>query len=102
MIIKMLQYTVQEENTETAVMAITELLDAIRRFESEIKYDVFRFRGTQSFIHIIEFPNLKAEHTHQNASHTKQFLDIIKPYCIEPPDYIELETVEGKLGGEYE
>ncbi len=102
MIFKIKRYTIVDGNIDTVLSAITEFLDGIRRYESEIQYDAYRIRGTNSFIHFVGFPNETAEQTHNNATHTRRFYGIISPLCTEPPEVIPVEKIEGMFGGEYE
>jgi hypothetical protein len=69
---------------------INQFLDRIRRDEPHIRYEAYRLRGSDSFIHLIAFPDVQFKQTHWNAPHTEQ------------PVYTDLDKIESMLGGEYE
>jgi quinol monooxygenase YgiN len=102
MIYKTAQYTVRDENIVHALNIINQFLDKIRRDEPHIRYEAYRLRGSDSFIHLIVFPDTESEQSHWNAPHTKLFAETLYPLCTEQPIYTDLEKIEGILGGEYE
>ncbi len=102
MIHKLIQYSIRERDIETVKKAITELLDGVRRNEPHTRYEVYRVRGTDSFIHFMCFPDEQAEQIHRTASYTQQFIGVVYPLCTDKPTFTDLYKIEGMTGGEYE
>lgn len=102
MIHKLIQYSVRESDIEAVIEAITELLDGIRRNEPAIRYEVYRVRETNSFIHYMSFPDEQAEQIHRTALYMQQFIGMVYPLCTDKPTFTDLDKIEGMTGGEYE
>jgi len=97
-----MKYSVRESDIETVIKAITELLDGVRRNEPAIRYEVYRVRETNSFIHYMSFPDEQAEQIHKDASYMHHFTETVHPLCTDKPTFTDLDKIEGMTGGEYE
>jgi quinol monooxygenase YgiN len=102
MIYKIAQYTVRRENIVNALETINEFLERIRRDEPNTRFEAFRVKDSDSFIHLMVFPDTESEQAHWNAPHTKRFVETLYPLCTEQPVYTDLAKIESVLGGEYE
>jgi quinol monooxygenase YgiN len=102
MIYKIKQYSVDSGNIEVTTKSIAELLDGIRRNEPHTRYEVYRLKETDSFIHFMSFPDEHAEQVHRTAPYTQQFTGFIEPLCTDKPRSADLDKIEGMTGGEYE
>ncbi len=99
---KIIQYTIQSDSIELVTTAIAELLDGIRRNEPHTRYEAYRIKGTDAFIHYAIFNDEGTEQIHRNAPYTQQFVEVVYPLCIQKPVTTDLEKIEGMVGGEYE
>ena len=102
MIQKMMKYTISGGNVKKAKAIVAEFIENVRRYEPEIQYDAYRIKETNSFVHFLCFPREQAERAHREAPYTGNFFNAIHPFCEEQPVFIDLEKIEGVLGGEYE
>lgn len=97
-----MRHSVRESDIETVKKAITELLDGVRRNEPHTRYEVYKVRGTNSFIHFMCFPDEQAEQINKVASYTQHFIETVHPLCTDKPKFADLDKIEGMTGGEYE
>ncbi len=102
MIQKIEQYSVDSSDLDMVTKAITELLDGIRRNEPYTRYEAYRIKGTNTFLHFMIFTDEQTEQAHRNAAYTIQFTEIVYPLCKEKPVITDLDRIEGMIGGEYE
>lgn len=93
MIIKLAMYSVKPGSIEVVKKAVSEFVNSIKQNEPETFYESYNYEEN-SFVHLMKFKTKEAEEYHRNSAHTKNFVEIIYPECIEPPAFKDLEEVK--------
>ena len=94
MILKKVEYTVKSGKVDEVKQAISEFVFNIKENEPTVMfYEVFQLTGTNSFIHFISFMDENAERSHQEAEHTKKFMNILNSSCAKKPIFTDLTIV---------
>jgi quinol monooxygenase YgiN len=94
MIIKIVEYTIKEKALAEVLAAIEVFVRAVREHESGGFYEAYRKGETLEFVHLMKFPDSKAEETHMNAVYTNVFVKVLYPNCEKEPVFIDLDAIE--------
>ena len=93
MIIKLATYSVKPGSVEIAKSAASEFVKSIKENEPGTFYESFIY-VENTFVHLMKFKNEETEEYHRTSNHTKKFVEVIYPECIDPPVFKDLEIVE--------
>jgi quinol monooxygenase YgiN len=94
MIAKMVRFTVRPEEVETCRAAIERFVVAVGEKErGTLLYTSYSLPDGVSFIHWMEFTDAEAESFHQRTEHVKEFVRVLYPRCVTPPEFTELRRV---------
>jgi len=94
----MVKYKVKPEKIEEVKKAITEFVEKIQKNEHDTRvYEIWQQEDEPTnFTHLDEFADEKSLESHKNASHTKKFVDMLYPNCIEEPKFISAKQIGSK------
>lgn len=90
---KIVQYQVVPERVDDIVGAIHDFVTAIRAEETATHYEAFQATDKVTFFHTMTFPTEEAEHAHQRAPHTAEFVARLYPHCVSPPTFTDVVPV---------
>lgn len=95
MIHELLRYRVRVTDVKTVEQGIEDLLAAVAEHEPATGYEAYRAADRTTFVHLADFPDEAARDRHRLAPHTRQFLELLAPRCVEEPEWVELHRVGG-------
>lgn len=90
----------KEGELETVREAITRFVDAITENEPDTVYTSYQENDGLSFTHFMRFSDEEAEKTHQTASYTMDFVEVLYPRCEATPVFADLMEVRSTPAGE--
>lgn len=93
MIHKIARYTVKHDQVDAAEEAVREFVRAVSENEPDTVYRAFRQVGTRAFLHVMAFPDERAEERHRTAPYTRSFVERLYPRCEAEPAFEELAPV---------
>ncbi len=99
MIIKKAEYKVKSDNLDEALNIVRSFVRTVDQEEpGVVKYDAFQHKDDpQTFTHFMVFTDESADETHQNAEHTKKFVENLYPKCENEPEYTELISADPQI-----
>ncbi len=90
----LVNYEVKPEHVETIKRAISEFIAGIQASEPNTFYEAFQqVAKPTAFTHFMIFNDIDAKTQHQDAPHTKKFVDILYPACTLEPVFTDLAAV---------
>lgn len=94
----MVKYNVKPEKLEEVKKVITEFVDEIKKNEQGTRvYEVWQQDDEPTnFIHLDEFVDETSVELHKNSAHTKKFVDVLYPNCIDEPKFISASQIGSK------
>ena len=94
MINKKVYYKINPGSLEKVKAAIDEFVNAIAEKEINTNYCSYqKVEDETAFIHVMSFASKEDEELHRNAEHTKKFVEILYPECVEGPIFEELNVI---------
>jgi quinol monooxygenase YgiN len=93
MIHKMVRFTVQADQIAAVEEVIREFVEAVAENEPETTYRAYRRGDSRAFVHVMAFPDAKAEARHRDAPHTRRFVERLYPKCEKEPEFEELVSI---------
>ncbi len=94
MIAKLARFTVRPEEVETCTAAIERFVMAVRAQEPGTRlYTSYRLPDGVSFVHVMEFADADAEALHRQSAHVREFVEVLYPRCVTPPEFTEMRRV---------
>lgn len=93
MIIKKVNYTIEDGQADQAINIIREFIKEISINETETFYQAFRISDTNEFVHLMKFKNEEGEQKHRNALYTQKFVSELYPVCEEYPKFYDLQEI---------
>jgi quinol monooxygenase YgiN len=94
MILKKAEYSVKPGKVDEVKQAIMQFVFHIKEDEPAVMfYEAFHVSGSNDFIHFMSFMDESAEKAHQNAGHTKAFVDKLHPLCTKKPVFKDLDLI---------
>ena len=90
-----IEYKVRQDKIEEVKNQIITYIDTVREMEPDIRvYESYQNKkDTSQFIHLVEFKDKKAEQTHKNAAHTKNFVEYLYPLCEQEPKFRYMKLI---------
>ncbi len=94
MINKKAYYKIKPESIEKVKTAIDEFVNEIAEKETNTNYCSYQKKEDETaFIHVMSFRSKEDEELHRNSTHTKKFVEILYPECVEGPIFEELNVI---------
>ncbi|MGD8781626.1 MAG: antibiotic biosynthesis monooxygenase [Ignavibacteria bacterium] len=94
MINKIVYYKIKKGSLQKVKTAIDEFVHEIAEKENSTNYCSYqKARDETTFIHIMSYSTKEDEESHLNAEHTKKFVDILYPECVEEPVIEDLNMI---------
>ncbi|MEX2641162.1 MAG: antibiotic biosynthesis monooxygenase [Balneolales bacterium] len=88
------EYRIKPRTEARVLTAVKTFVAAVHRDEPQTEYRAYRLTDTNEFLHIMAFPDESAQNVHQQASYTRDLVEVLYPNCEEPPKFTLIESVE--------
>lgn len=94
----MVKYKIKPEKLDEVKKGITEFVEEIRKNEQGTRvYEVWQQQDEPTnFTHLDGFADEKSVEFHKNASHTKKFVGLLYPNCVDEPKFISAKQIGSK------
>ncbi len=94
MITKKAYYKINPGSLEKVKNAIDIFVNEIAEKEIHTNYCSYqKAEDETAFIHIMSFKTKDDEELHRNAEHTRKFVEVLYPECVEGPIFEELNVI---------
>ena len=94
------RYRVRPEETAVVLEAVREFVAAVADEPGTLLYEALQSSAEPTeFLHVMAFEDADAQRAHQEADHTRRFVETLYPRCEEEPAFDDAAIVATTRAG---